>query len=109
MRDALNTIYLRGTTLDTTTGSVASGASNVKQTKASGKQFCMVQFVGPVKGTWLDKLKKLGIEIVAYVPNNAYVVWLDGGALTQLENLAKTDPTPSGVNFSIVLSREFAA
>jgi len=91
--DDLNTIQLRGTTLDTTTGTVAPVAANVRQVKTSGKQFWMVQFVGPIKSAWLENLKKLGIEIVGYVPNNAYVVWLDGSALTQLESLAKTDPT----------------
>jgi subtilisin-like proprotein convertase family protein len=93
IRDDLNAIHLRGTTLDTTSGTAAPVAAAIKQTKASGKQFWMVQFVGPVKGAWLDNLKQLGIEIVAYVPNNAYVVWLDGSALTALESLATTDPT----------------
>lgn len=93
VRDDLNTIQLRGVTLDTTTGTVAPVATNVRQGKTTGKQFWMVQFVGPIKSEWLDNLKKLGIEIVGYVPNNAYVIWLDGNALTQLESLAKTDPT----------------
>ena len=68
-------------------------ATNVQQTKSSGKQLWMVQFVGPIKQAWLARLRKMGIEVVAYMPNNAYVVWLDGGQLTQLEQQAKADPT----------------
>src|SRR5437868_5138028 len=57
------------------------------------KQFWMVQFVGPIKPAWLARLRKAGIEIVAYMPNNAYVLWLDGGQLAQLEQQEKADPT----------------
>lgn len=34
----------------------------------------LVQFVGPVKQEWLDSLRSNGLEPIAYVPNNAYLV-----------------------------------
>lgn len=92
VRDDLNLIQLRGGAIDTTSGA-APVAANVRQAKAGGRQLWFVQFVGPVMTAWLDNLRKLGIEIVAYVPNNAYIVWLDGGQLAQLESLEKSDPT----------------
>ena len=39
----------------------------------------MVQFAGPIKGEWLTQLQAEGLEVVMYMPNNAYVVW--GAAL----------------------------
>jgi Subtilase family/Viral BACON domain len=40
----------------------------------------IVQFVGPVMDDWLKTLKDTGAEIVAYIPNNAYVVRTDARA-----------------------------
>lgn len=91
--DDFDLVQLRGgAAINTVTGAPAV-APSVQQTKSSGKQLWMVQFVGPIKQAWLVRLRKLGIEVVAYMPNNAYVTWLDGGQLTQLEQQAKADPT----------------
>jgi hypothetical protein len=35
----------------------------------------MVQFIGPVQDDWLAALQSAGLETVAYLPDNAYVVW----------------------------------
>lgn len=91
-RDDFNDIHVR-TGKITTPSSMPPVPANLRQGKASGLQLWMVQFVGPVKPEWLDSLKKLGIEIVIYMPNNAYVVWLDGARLAQLEALVQKDPT----------------
>ncbi|MDQ2784104.1 MAG: hypothetical protein M3Y58_03780 [Chloroflexota bacterium] len=92
-RDDFGVVHLRGgASVNTITGA-SPVASAVRQSKTSDFQFWMVQFVGPIKPAWLAKLRKMGIEIVAYMPNNAYVVWLDGAQLTQLESLTKSDPT----------------
>lgn len=93
LRDDYDLVHLRGGNVVNTVNGAGPVAANARQSKASDFQFWMVQFVGPVKPVWLANLRKLGIEIVAYMPNNAYVVWLDGPQLTQLENLAKSDPT----------------
>src|SRR5262249_48029546 len=34
----------------------------------------IVQFVGPIKDDWLEALKATGVEVVTYIPSNAYVV-----------------------------------
>ena len=92
-RDDFDIIPLRGGASINTVAGAPAVATNVQQTKSGGKQLWMVQFVGPIKQAWLARLRKLGIEVVAYMPNNAYVIWLDGGQLTQLEQQAKADPT----------------
>ncbi len=38
-------------------------------------QFWMVQFAGPIRDEWLQQLTSSGLQIVAYLPDNAYVVW----------------------------------
>lgn len=48
----------------------------------------MLQFIGPVKDAWLHKVEQVGLERVAYLPNNAYVVWGNGAALDALDTLA---------------------
>ncbi len=48
----------------------AVSAMSVSDTKATR----IVQFGGPIKHKWIDALRATGVEIVGYVPNNAYVV-----------------------------------
>ena len=37
--------------------------------------FRLVQFRGPVKDEWLVKIGALGVDILQYYPNNAFLVW----------------------------------
>src|SRR3954470_10068304 len=89
-RDDFDEIILRTGTITTPNG-VPTVPANLRQSVTSGKQLWLVQFIGPVKPDWLESLTKLGIEVVIYMPNNAYVLWLDGGQLKQLETTK--DPT----------------
>ncbi|MEI7555935.1 S8 family serine peptidase [Candidatus Chlorohelix sp.] len=83
---AFDTIGLREGSIDTTQPQ-PNAPSKLSQNKLSGKQLWLIQFYGPVKEDWINQLKKLGVEFVIYMPNNAYVVWLDGTTLTQVEGL----------------------
>ncbi len=40
----------------------------------------VIQFAGPVRDEWLEKLTRSGAEIVAYIPENAYIVGVEGSA-----------------------------
>ena len=92
-RDDFDVVHLRGgKSINTITGAPVV-ASAVQQSQTSDFQFWMVQFIGPIKPAWLAKLRKMGIEIVAYMPNNAYIVWADGAHLAQLQGLTTSDPT----------------
>jgi subtilisin-like proprotein convertase family protein len=90
--DDFDDLYLRSGTITPTKG-VPPVPANLRQSKASGKQFWMIQFIGPIKQDWVNNLAKLGAEIVIYMPNNAYVIWVDGGQLAQVEALVGKDPT----------------
>ncbi len=82
--DEFDTIQFRNGTVDTD-APVPPAPAGLRQSKGAGEQFWLVQFVGPIKPDWLDGLRKDGLEIVSYLPNNAYVVWGVGGAVDTLE------------------------
>jgi len=86
-----DSIHLREMDIDTTRP-VSSPSVNARQMRVSGKQFWLVQFVGPIQPAWLDQLRTDGAEIVQYLPNNAYVIWGDDAALTQIEQSVSSDP-----------------
>ena len=74
-----NLILFRRGTLDTD-ARPALDTSKEDQKAASvmsasdAKATRVVQFAGPIKSEWIDALRATGVEIVGYVPNNAYVV-----------------------------------
>ncbi len=90
--DDFDTVYLRNGAIDTTTTITPPVSAKLRQAKISGAQFWIVQFVGPVKPEWLDGLKRDGLEVVQYLPNNSYVVWGDGTAVDGLTRSVQTDP-----------------
>jgi len=97
--DGFNTIHLRGgNAIDTSTaaGTVQNERGllplamtpRLQQARTTASQFWMVQLIGPTQDAWLDQLTKLGLQTVAYMPNNAYVVWGNGAAIDRLSSLA---------------------
>jgi uncharacterized repeat protein (TIGR01451 family) len=50
-----------------------------------GKRLHLQHFAGPVKPEWRSALEKTGVRIVAYIPNNAYLVYGDAPALGRLQ------------------------
>ncbi len=86
IQDDIDTIYLRGTSITPTREAVQVAAS-LQQVRQQEPQLWMVQFIGPVKDAWLDEVQQTGCELVAYMPNHAYIVWGDGEALERLEEL----------------------
>lgn len=85
VRDDQNVIFLNGHALDTTHAQISSLAlpSELRQTEmadaiASGRApdrgLYLLQFAGPVQDAWLDTLRETGVELVSYIPSNAYVV-----------------------------------
>ena len=86
--DEWNTIHLNARPLDTTTTEVKA----LRQTTAAfaGKRLHLVHFVGPVKPEWRDALEKDGVQIVSYLPDNAYLVYGALGAIQQMQARAAT-------------------
>jgi len=99
VRDDFNALLLRSGAIDTTdpatTGAfvgmgrsaesygLASLALSGNQT-GPVSQLRLIQFVGPVKRAWIEQLQASELELVAYVPNNAYLVRGDQNALARL-------------------------
>jgi hypothetical protein len=98
VRDDFNVLLLRSGAIDTTdpetTGAfVGMGRSaesyGLQSIGLSGptdriSQLRLIQFVGPVKRAWIDQLQASGLDLVAYVPNNGYLVRGDPSALARL-------------------------
>ncbi len=57
----------------------------------------LVQFVGPPKDAWLERLRATGALIVTYQAENAYVVHARGAAVGRLAGLVGTDPAVRAV------------
>lgn len=85
VRDEQNLIAINGYILDTTEGvlSLSKVPNDLRQTDMSDALsekgvprggLYIVQFVGPIKDSWLKDLRETGAEIVSYIPNNAYIV-----------------------------------
>ncbi|MCK4757609.1 MAG: S8 family serine peptidase, partial [Thermoplasmata archaeon] len=51
----------------------------------------IIQFIGPVKASWLDKLESMGIEIMEYIPNYAYLARMGQEAEGQARELYFTE------------------
>lgn len=87
-----DTIPLRGAVIDTRPGALDHVVPpGLRQSLVASQQFWIVQFVGPVRDDWLKHLSSLGLEIVSYLPHNAYVVWGDAAALAQVDEWASKD------------------
>jgi subtilase family protein/BACON domain-containing protein len=94
-RDDQNFIALNGYILDTTNPDATRRQlpADLRQTDladalARGQSprggLYLVQFAGPIQDAWLDMLKATGVEIVSYMPNNAYAVRADSHAAAAL-------------------------
>ena len=58
---------------------------------SSGPSLAIVQFVGPIKDSWLDGLRETGGTVVTYISENAYVVYASGAQSGAVAALADED------------------
>ena len=74
----------------------AAGAIDPKSARSSlaGKEaperdevLALVQFIGPPKDAWLERLRDTGARIVTYQPENSYVVHASGDEVDRLAAL----------------------
>jgi subtilisin-like proprotein convertase family protein len=83
-------IYLRSAT-------IATGAGQPKQSlemrteTTSGPALWLVQFVGPIRTEWVEGLLSSGLEIVTYIPENAYLVWGENPQTALADFAAKSE------------------
>ena len=50
-----------------------------------GKRMQLIQWNGPVQAGWMEELKRLGVDIVDYIPENAYLVYGDWKVLSAMQ------------------------
>ena len=62
-----------------------------------GEALVLVQFVGPIKDAWLERLRSTGARIVEYVAQNGYVVHATGAEVDRLADLVGTYPAVRAV------------
>src|SRR5882724_3634675 len=67
-----NVIALNASRLDTTVPEVKALRKPVLP--GNGKRLHLVHFAGPIKPEWREALEQNDVEIVSYIPHNAYLV-----------------------------------
>ncbi len=93
-RDDMREVSLPGGQLDPSRGRSSLAAKGVS---SPDETLALVQFAGPVKEAWVDRLKDSGARIVQYVPQNAYVVHARGNEVDRLAGLVGTVPAVRAV------------
>jgi hypothetical protein len=90
IHDEYNKIMLNAAHLDTTKPEVKALRKAAGDFK--GKRMHLVQFAGPVQPAWRDSLASAGVQIITYLPQNAYLVYGDAKSIAQVQQLAATAP-----------------
>jgi subtilisin-like proprotein convertase family protein len=86
-RDDMQRVSLPGGNLDPLRARdslAARGGPDLDETLA------VIQFAGPVKDAWLERLHASGVRIVQYVPQNGYLVHASGAEVERLAGLVGT-------------------
>jgi len=78
-----NVIYLNAGRIDTDLPSTKGRRQPLAY--FPGKRMQLIQWTGPVQAGWVEELKKLGVEIIDYIPENAYLVYGDWNVLSAMQ------------------------
>jgi uncharacterized repeat protein (TIGR01451 family) len=91
LRDSHNLIRLNAAILDTTPSATSNTAAKTRLGAFGGQRLHLVQFVGPVTPEWRNAIATNGVQIVTYIPNNAYLISGDRAGLAAIQSLAETN------------------
>jgi hypothetical protein len=102
-RDEQNMIIFNGYLIDTSAPQPLSKVApeDLKSSRMSeaaagaaapGKGLYVVQFIGPIRDSWFKELEQTGVEIITYVPHNAYVVFAGEQAAGELMKMKASSP-----------------
>ncbi len=61
---------------------------NLRVESYTGDGLYILQFIGPIDGTWLDGVGSLGIDILYYLPNYAYIAMAGAEEISQALDLS---------------------
>ena len=94
-RDDLREVNLLGSAgVDPLTERLSLAAKGVAE---PDEALVLVQFVGPIKDAWLERLRATGARIVEYVAQNGYIVHAAGTEVDRLAGLVGTYPAVRAV------------
>lgn len=85
-----NSILLNSIPLNTARGEMQAARRSVGT--FSGKRMHLVHFAGPILPAWRQALLDAGVEIVTYIPQNAYLVYGDAGSIARVQAMAGQAP-----------------
>jgi hypothetical protein len=60
--------------------------SNDLTLESSGKNYYIVQFAATTKDEWLQSLEEVGVQVLQYIPHQAYFVYADFAAISKVAN-----------------------
>jgi hypothetical protein len=58
-----------------------------EEIKKEEKNYWIVQFIGPLKAEWREKIKSLGARLHTYIPENSILVYMTPATKKKVENL----------------------
>ncbi len=90
LRDEYNFVFLNAARIDTS--KPEAQAIRKKVGPFSGKRLHIVHFAGPIQTAWRKQLLNAGVEIVGYIPQNAYLVRGDSSQIAHIQALAVSAP-----------------
>ena len=88
LADDLDLIHLNARVLNTRKPEAQAARGTVAA--FSGKRLHLVHFAGPVKPEWISALEGNGVQVVSYIPRNAYLVYGNANALARMQSWART-------------------
>jgi len=81
-------IHLRAVTIDTSQEAPdISGGLRLMGLSRENQAYYIVQFVGPIKEEWKTRVKNAGGKFFDYLPNNAFIVRMDGDSVDTIKGL----------------------
>lgn len=89
-RDEYNLVLLNAGAIDTTTHEAQSLSTQSVSSDSSESRMQLIQFAGPIKPEWYESMVNTGVEVVTYIPNNAYLVYGDSKSLKRLATFARS-------------------
>ena len=87
-RDDMRDVLLAGGQVDPAARPSLAG----KEAPDRAEALALVQFVGPIKGEWLTKLRDTGATVLGYAAQNSYIVHASGAALDRVTELVGSYP-----------------
>ncbi len=88
-RDGDDFILLNSRAIETGSDEARHARARVPPPEFQGRRLHLVQFAGPIKPEWYAALQGTGVQVVTYIPSNAYLVYGDEESLARVRSLGE--------------------